>query len=168
MKKILCTFIILIGCLFASSAFADTQPFQLSLIPDVAIHPKTTHISGVSLGIWSENPQTAIALGVVNGSRGKSSGISLGFLANYAESYQGAHLAHIANYSSGEFSGFQLAAFNYAEKLHGLQLGFVNFAAATDKGLQVGLINVMKSTQGWFTNLPDEIAPVMVFVNWRF
>jgi hypothetical protein len=62
----------------------------------------------------------------------------------------------------------QLAAFNYAEKLHGLQLGFINFAAASDKGVQVGLINVMKSTKDWFVNFPDEVAPAMVFVNWRF
>lgn len=158
----------LIGCFFATAAFAASQPFQLSLIPDVAIHSKATHIQGVSLGIWSENPQSALALGVVNGSSGESTGISLGLLANYAESYKGAHLAWIANYSSGRFTGLQLAAFNYAERLNGLQLGFINFAAAAERGVQVGLINVMKSTPGWFTNLPDELAPAMVFVNWRF
>jgi hypothetical protein len=159
---------VVIGCFFASTAFAQTQAFQLSLIPDLAIHAKTTHIKGVSLSIWGENPQTALALGIVNGSTGESSGISFGLLANYAESYTGAHLAWVANYSSARFSGMQLAAFNYAERLNGLQLGFINFAAATDRGVQVGLINVMKSTQAWFTNLPDEVAPAMVFVNWRF
>jgi len=159
---------VVIGCFFASTAFAQTQAFQLSLIPDLAIHAKTTHIKGVSLSIWGENPQTALALGIVNGSTGESSGISFGFLANYAESYTGAHLAWVANYSSARFSGMQLAAFNYAERLNGLQLGFINFAAATDRGVQVGLINIMKSTQAWFTNLPDEVAPAMVFVNWRF
>ena len=160
--------LVLLGCFFATGAFAETKPFQLSLIPDVAIHTKTTHIQGVSLGIWSENPQTALAFGVVNGSTGNSSGLSLGLLANYAENYEGAQLAWIANYSSARLSGLQMAAFNYAERLHGLQLGFINFAAASDKGVQVGLINVMKSTKAWFGNLPDEVAPVMVFVNWRF
>jgi len=165
MKKLL---LVLISCFFATAAFAETQAFQLSLIPDLAIHAKTTHIKGVSLSIWGENPQNALALGVVNGSTGDSSGISLGLLANYAESYEGAHLAWIANYSSVRFSGLQMAAFNYAENLHGLQLGFINFAAASDKGVQVGLINVMKSTKDWFVNFPDEVAPAMVFVNWRF
>ena len=102
MKK---SILVLLSCFLATAAFADTQPFQLSLIPDVAIHGKTTHIQGVTLGIWGENPQTALAVGVVNGSTGESSGISLGFLANYAESYQGAHLAWIANYSSARFHG---------------------------------------------------------------
>jgi len=160
--------LVLIGSFFATAAFAETQPFQLSLIPDVAIYSKNTHIKGVSLSIWGENPQTALAIGVVNGSTGDSSGLSFGFLANYAESYKGAHLASIANYSSARFTGLQMAAFNYAERLNGLQLGFINFAAATDRGVQVGLINVMKSNKAWFTNLPDEVAPAMVFVNWRF
>lgn len=160
--------LIFMSCFFVTGALAETQSFQLSLIPDIAIHSKGTHIKGVSLGIWGENPQTALALGVVNGSTGRSSGISLGLLANYAENYEGAQLAWIANYSSGSLSGLQLAAFNYAEKLHGVQIGYVNFAAASDKGVQVGFINIMKNTTEWFRNFPDEIAPVMPFVNWRF
>lgn len=155
------------GLLFATAAFAE-EPFQLSLVPDVAIHSKTTHIKGLSLSVWGENPQTAVAIGVVNGSTGESSGISLGLLANYAENYTGAHLAWVANYTSESFSGLQWAAFNYAEKFNGLQLGFINYAATTGRGVQVGLINIMKSNQTWFQKLPDEGAPAMVFVNWRF
>lgn len=165
MKKLV---LVILSCFIATGAFAETKGFQLSLIPDVAIHSKATHIKGVSLSIWGENPQTALALGVVNGSTGDSSGISLGLLANYAENYTGAQLAHIANYSSMKHSGLQLAAFNYAEELHGLQLGLVNFAGTSDKGLQVGLINIMKQTNAWFINFPNEVAPAMIFVNWRF
>jgi hypothetical protein len=165
MKKLV---LVLLGCFIATGAFAETKGFQLSLIPDVAIHSKTTHIKGVSLSIWGENPQTAFALGVVNGSTGDSSGISLGLLANYAENYTGAQLAYIANYSSIEHSGLQLAAFNYAERLHGLQLGFINFAGTSEKGVQVGLINIMNQTKKWFSNFPNEVAPGMIFVNWRF
>ena len=164
-KKLL---LALIGCLFATSALAEAKPFQLSLIPDLAIYSKSTRINGVSLSVWGENPQSALALGIVNGSSDDSSGISLGFLANYAANYQGAHLAGIANYASGRFTGLQLASFNYAERLNGLQLGFINFAATTDKGLQVGLINIMTGTKAWFTNLPNELAPGMIFLNWRF
>lgn len=164
MKRLI---MILIGCFFATSAFAS-EALQLSLIPDIAIHSKGTHIKGATIGIWSENPQTGLALGVVNGSTGASSGISLGLLANYTENYTGAHLAHIANYASGTFKGLQWAAFNYAERLHGVQLGFINFAGSTERGVQVGLINIMKSNQAWFNRLPDEIAPAMIIVNWRF
>ncbi len=164
MKKLL---LVLICCLFATGAYAETKAFQMSLIPDIAIQPSTTHIKGVSLNIWGENPQDGIALGFVNGSTGSSSGISLGFLANYTETYRGAQLG-LVNYSSVKMTGLQWGAFNYAENLHGLQLGFVNFAAASDKGLQVGFVNIMKNTKEWLSNFPEEIAPVMVLVNWRF
>ena len=98
----------------------------------------------------------------------RCSSLSFGLSANYAESEKGAHLTWIANYSSARFSGRQLAAFNDAERLNSLQLRFINFAAATDGGVQVGLIDMMKSMQAWLTNLPDEVALAMVFVNWRF
>ncbi|WP_020675380.1 LA_2272 family surface repeat-containing protein [Geopsychrobacter electrodiphilus] len=166
MKKLI---LVLIGCFLATGAVAaETQGFQLSLIPDIAIQARTTRIKGVSLNIWGENPQNAIALGLVNGSTGDSSGVSVGLLANYAETYEGAQLAWFANYSSVKLTGFQWAAFNYAAKLHGLQLGFINFAESSDKGVQVGLINIMNNTKDWFRNFPNEIAPVMVLVNWRF
>ncbi|APG25328.1 MAG: hypothetical protein PHC98_02675 [Syntrophotalea acetylenica] len=155
-------------CFLASGAFAAPQNFQLSLTPDVAIHSRSTRINGVSLGIWSQNPQNALALGIVNGSTGSSSGLSLGLLANYAENYKGAQLACIANYASGNVTGLQWAAFNYAGNLHGLQLGFVNFADNADKGVQIGLINIMNANKRWFGNLPNEVAPAMVFVNWRY
>jgi hypothetical protein len=165
MKKWL---LLLICCFFATGVFASTQKFQLSLTPDIAIHSEETRIGGVSIGIWSQNPQDAFALGIVNGSTGTSSGLSLGLLANYAENYKGAQLAWLANYASGEATGLQLAAFNYATKLHGLQLGFVNFADTCDKGIQIGLINIMNQTKEWFTNFPNEVAPGMVLVNWRY
>ncbi len=155
-------------CFFATGAFAETQPFQLSVTPDLAIHSRATHIAGVSLGIWSENPQNAIALGVVNGSTGNSSGLSLGLLANYSENYKGAQLAWLANYSSGTFTGVQWSAFNYAARLNGLQLGLINFAETSEKGVQIGLINIMKETKQWFSNFPNEVAPAMVLVNWRY
>ena len=165
MKKLL---FVIILCCFSTGALAETKGFQLSLIPDIAIQPKTTQIEGVTLGLWSENPQNALALGIVNGSTGNSSGLTLSLLGNYSESYKGAQLAWIANYAKGEVKGLQLAAFNYASRLHGLQLGLINYAEASDKGVQIGLVNIMNETQKWFGNLPNEVAPGMVFVNWRF
>jgi len=160
--------LVLTCCFFATGAYAETRSFQLSLTPDIAVHSRTTHIDGVSLNIWGENPQNAVALGIVNGSTGNSSGLSLGFLANYAESYKGAQLSMIANYASGMFTGLQWAAFNYAGKLHGVQLGLVNFAETSDKGVQIGFVNIMNQTKQWFSNFPNEVAPVMVFLNWRY
>ena len=165
MKKLL---FVVILCCFPTGALAETKGFQLSLTPDIAIQTKTTQIEGVTLGLWSENPQNALALGIVNGSTGDSSGLALSFLANYSENYKGAQLAWIANYSKGKVEGLQWAAFNYASTLHGLQLGFINYAERSNKGLQVGFINIMNETQKWFGNLPNEVAPGMIFVNWRF
>jgi hypothetical protein len=155
-------------CFFATGAFAASNSFQARITPDVAIHSRNTRIAGLSLGIWSQNPQDAVTLGIVNGSTGTSTGLSLGFLANYAQNYQGLQLAFLANYAEGQATGVQGAAFNYATSLHGLQLGFINFADSCDKGVQVGLLNIMNQTKGWFTDLPNEVAPGMVFINWRF
>ena len=149
MKKIV---LVLLGCLIATGAFAETKGFQLSLIPDVAIYSKTTYIKGASLNVWGENPQNAFALGLINGSTGNSSGFSLGLLVNYADSYR----------------GFQIAPINYASRLQGLQLGLVNMAMTAEEGVQIGVINIISQTDKWFSNFPNEVAPGMVFVNWRY
>jgi len=162
-KKI---FLVLICCLFATGVYAETKPFQLSLTPEIALQSQTTSIKGLSLNIWGENQQTGFALGFVNGSKGDSSGLSLG-LVNYGESYTGAQVGFV-NYTSAELIGVQWGWVNYAEKVRGVQLGLVNIAATADKGLQLGLVNIMKESKTWFTEFPREVAPAMVLANWRF
>jgi hypothetical protein len=162
MKKLVIAVLI---CLVASSAYAESKPFQLSLVPDVAIHSKDTHIKGVTLNIWGQNPQSAFALGFVNGSTGDSKGFSWG-LVNYAESYNGVEVGWV-NYATGNFTGVQSGFFNYAVKLKGLQLGAINYAKKAESGVQIGLINIISQNQ-WFTGFPNELAKGMVFVNWRF
>jgi hypothetical protein len=56
---------------------------------------------------------------------------------------------------------------NYAGKLAGLQLGLVNYATTVDSGVQIGLANIMPENR-WFTGLPGELAPGMIFLNWHF
>jgi hypothetical protein len=159
--------LVLFCCFFASPAFAQTANFQLSLTPDIAIHSRAARINGISLGIWTENPQSAVTPGIVNGSTGPAPACPSGFWRTNAENYSGAHLAFV-NYSSGRFTGLQWGAFNHATRLRGLQLGFVNFTDTTDKRIQVGLVNIMNENQRWFSGLPNEVAPVMVLVNWRY
>ena len=149
MKK---TLLALLGCLIATGSYAETEGFQMSLIPDVAIHSKTTYIKGASINVWGENPQNAFALGLINGSTGNSSGFSLGLIVNYADSYK----------------GFQIAPINYASRLQGLQLGLVNMTMTAEEGVQIGVINIISQTDKWFSNFPNEVAPGMVFVNWRY
>ncbi len=150
----------------ASGALAESSPFQLSLTPQIAIQDRDIMIEGLSLGIWSENPQKALSLGVVSGSTGKSVGFSWSFLLNYADSYKGVHWSSV-NYTKDYFFGWQWGFLNYARKIKGLQLGMVNFAETADTALQLGLVNVINENK-WFKEFPDELARGMVLVNWRF
>lgn len=184
MKKLLT---VLAGVIGVSSVMAS-EPVQLSLTPEFAIYDRSERIEGVALSIWGENPQSAFALGFVNGSTGDSVGLSVG-LVNYADSYTGCQWSFV-NYTSGDFTGwqggpffgllvsavnytegtmkgFQCGLVNYAGTLNGLQLGFVNYAEAPESGVQIGIVNIMPENE-WFSRLPDELAPGMVLVNWHF
>jgi hypothetical protein len=185
MKKILSAFAVL---MIAGGAAAETKPFNASITPDVAVYDRSETIQGVTLSIWGENRQTALALGLVNGSIGQSAGVSAGLL-NYTDHYKGLQWG-VVNYASGDFSGWQGGPFagllvsamnytggtmtglqiglmNYAGNLSGLQVGLVNYASGAHAGLQLGLINIIPQNK-WFTNLPNELGPAMIFVNWRF
>ncbi len=172
-----------LAVLATASAMAQTEPFQASVTPDIAVHDSSTEIRGLTLSLWGENPQHSLAFGIANGMRGESSGFSLGFLLNYADDYRGVMWACVnytegdvlgwqgafANYSGGSMTGLQTGWVNYAQQMKGLQLGLFNFVEQVDETLvQVGLLNVIRSNQQWFANFPDEVAPAMVFVNWRF
>ncbi len=173
--------VVLIGFLFAGTALAAGKPFQLSLTPDIAIYNRGQRINGLTIGIWSENPQSALALGIVNGSTGRSSGLSLALILNYADNYKGVHWAPvnytkgdflgwqggIVNYTAGTMKGLQTGVVNYAGSLTGLQLGLINYAETAESGVQIGLVNIIPSNR-WFSGLPNELAPGMIFVNWRF
>lgn len=172
----------ILACIMvATGAMAGSKPLQLSLTPDIAIYDRTERIEGLCLSLWGENPQTALALGFVNGSTGQSAGVSWAFILNYADSYKGIQWA-LVNYTKGDFlgwqaglvnytdglmKGLQTGTVNYAGKLTGLQLGLVNYAATAETGVQIGLVNLIPQNE-WFSKLPNELAPGMIFVNWRF
>lgn len=175
--------IVCLGLLLAASgAFAMGHPIQLSLTPEIAVYDRNDMVEGLDLGLWGENPQKALALGIVNGSTGDSAGFSLGLLLNYAGNYSGIQWAPInyvsadffgwqaglVNYSAGAMLGFQSGLINYAGRLRGLQLGIINYAETASSGLQVGLLNVIPTNTRWFTGLPGELAPGMAFLNWSF
>jgi hypothetical protein len=157
------------------------QPIQLSLTPDVALFDRSEKIEGLALSIWGENPQKALALGFVNGSTGQSAGLSLAFILNYADDYKGLQWAAVnyteadflgwqlafVNYTGGTMKGLQTGWVNYAGKLTGLQFGLVNFAESAETGVQIGLVNLIPAN-AWFSELPDQLAPGMIFLNWGF
>jgi len=171
----------------ATSQAADTASnsdgsvgFQLALTPDIALHSKDTTVRGVALQIWGENPTHGLTLGIVNGSKGESSGFSWALGVNYAESYTGVHWALVnvstekfvgwqaaaVNYSQGTFEGFQLGFVNIAQDANGLQLGAVNYTENL-RGVQIGFLNIVKNN-GWFDEFPDKLATAFPFVNWSF
>lgn len=168
--------------MLSSGIMAGTHPFNLSLTPDIAVYDRTETIEGITLSVWGENPQTSLALGIVNGSTWQSAGLSWALFLNYADDYKGIQWAPInytkgdffgwqdgfVNYSGGNMRGLQMGFVNYAGRVTGLQLGFVNFANDADAGVQIGIVNIIRSNTNWFTDLPEELAPAMLFVNWRF
>ncbi len=151
----------------ATTVMAGSQPIQLSLTPDIAIHDRSETIEGLTLSIWGENRQSSLALGIVNGSTGQSVGLGLGLILNYADRYTGVHLAPI-NFAKGSFFGLQAGCINYAAHMKGVQLGFINYAETAQTGVQIGLVNILSQNKQWFGNFPDEVAPGMVLLNWRF
>ncbi len=162
MKKVL----LLTALVAAITTVKAGEPFfQASLTPDIAIYSKTTEISGITLSIWGENPQSSLALGFVNGSTGDSQGVALGFFVNYSDSYTGLDWAML-NWSKQKFVGVQLGAVNVANEYHGLQWGFVNYAANL-RGVQIGFANIAVNNP-WFKEFPDKLATGFPFVNWSF
>ena len=187
MKKLLaCLATVLVS---TAAMAAETKPINLSLTPDIAVFDRSERIEGLALNIWGENPQSALALGLVNGSTGRSAGLNVGIL-NYADTYKGLQwglvnytkqdlvgwqggfffgvVGSVVNYTGGTMKGFQAGAVNYAGRLSGLQLGVVNYAKEADAGVQIGIVNIIRQNTAWFTELPDELAPAMIIVNWRF
>ena len=164
MKKL-----ILITTLVISAAglqAADAPFFQAALTPDIALYSKTTEISGISLDIWGENPQHSFNLGFVNGSTGDSGGFSLAFFVNYADAYTGVEWSMV-NVCRTSFVGWQAGVFNYSEgNFKGLQMGIVNYAENLH-GVQMGFANIAKNN-GWFNELPDQLATGFPIVNWSF
>ena len=181
MKKILILISLGIIMVTAGQAIAEEwQPIQLGITPDIAIFDRNTRIKGFTLDIWGENPQDALAIGIVNGSSATSAGFSLG-VVNYADSYNGVQLSlfnyakdnfagwdiSIANVTRGSMKGLQTGVVNYAGNLTGLQLGAVNYAEKASGGVQIGVINIIPENQ-WFTDFPSGLAPGMIIFNWRF
>ena len=178
MKKLLAG---LVTILVAAGAMAEPKAFNLSITPDMAVYDRNTVIEGATFSIWGENPQTSFALGFANGSTGQSAGLDWGLILNYADSYKGVKWGMInytkeesfgwdagfANYTKNLSTGLFSGIVNYSGRLKGLQFGIVNYAESTDVGVQIGLVNIIRTNNNWFSDLPNAMAPWMIFVNWR-
>lgn len=72
-------------------------------------------------------------------------GIQMGGLYNSADYTRGAQFSLGANVAKEKARGFQMGAFNYASRLSGVQLGFINVVDSLEKGATIGLINIVKN-----------------------
>jgi hypothetical protein len=94
------------------------------------------HINGKTVGMQ--------AAGVVNVSEDSVRGVQLAGIFNYTKEFRGFHAAGIGNIATGTVEGLQAAGiFNYAKKLKGVQVGVVNIADSSD-GYSIGLFNLVK------------------------
>jgi len=155
MKKIMAATVVLLAG--ASASFAGESSFgKLSLFDEIA-YPKVKTVNGVELGlIYSKTPQIR--------------GLQWNFIYNKSEDLMGVQMAFVnsADTAAGlqdgvvnitrDMKGVQFGFVNYAEKFSGFQLALVNYTVVMEKGLQIGLVNIIKNSK----------LPVMVIVNARF
>ncbi|HEY0066103.1 MAG TPA: STN and carboxypeptidase regulatory-like domain-containing protein, partial [Flavisolibacter sp.] len=82
--------------------------------------------------------------GVYNHVSGTMKGTQFAGVANYAlDKASGTQLASVANFSNRGIDGTQISAiFNYAKKLNGVQIGLINVCDSSD-GYSIGLINIV-------------------------
>ena len=155
MKKLIIAAVLLLAGGSASFA-ADPSWFKLSLL-DTAAYPQVNAVNGIEVGlIYSNTPAlTGVQGTFIYGRTAKLDGLQIGLVTS-ADTAAGMQWGGVN--MAKEMKGAQIGWINYAEKFTGFQLGFVNYAAVMSKGLQIGLVNIIKNST----------LPVMVIVNARF
>jgi len=145
MKKLYLSILIAFMVIIPENLFAQDNPFQLSLFNPVQIVPENESINGIRLNlIFTKNFNvTGFDLGLVNVTTGKQLGVQWGAVDITDGGFTGWQGGWIVNISKGDFVGLQSAFVNYhGGYFNGLQISIVNYAA-TLKGLQLGIINII-------------------------
>lgn len=155
MKKILAA-VVLVGAL-AMTASAQKSPIKVSLWGPIAWPGINAEITGLDVGIGSTTASLkGLQWDFIYGHAVEMKGVQSAIVARAGDA-TGAQLGFI-NWAD-DIYGLQWGFVNYTKNFSGLQLGFVNYAEHIDKGLQIGLVNIIRNN-GWL--------PVMVFVNGKF
>ena len=140
--KFCSTIIIIISIISVTSA--QEKPIQLSLFNPIQIVPENQSVSGLRFNlIYGKNTNvTGLDLGLVNQSTGLQNGVQWGGV-NLTDGGVTGWQAGFVNISKGSSVGLQTGAVNYHQgHFNGLQFSIVNYAA-TLKGLQLGIINII-------------------------
>ena len=138
---------------------AQDKPIQIALFNPVQIFDENTSITGIRLNlIYGKNTQVSgLDWGLVNHiTSGVSMGVQFGLVGIVDADYIGWQDNGV-NITKGKFEGLQWGVVNYAGTISGVQIGIVNYATNMTKGLQIGLINIIKQG-GQF--------PFFPIVNW--
>jgi hypothetical protein len=140
-------------------------------------------IVGGLMNVTGDDAQGLIVSGLANVTAHRANGLQVSGLMNVAgDQMQGMQVTTLLNVSgrrtrglqvaalgniSVSMRGWQLAAFNYAKMLHGLQTGALNYADSISHGLQVGVVNYSRHhgvQQLGLVNLhPDTRIQAMVY-----
>ena len=164
MKRIYFLFALAVGSfliLSADKTAAQDKPVQLALFNPIQIFDENTSITGLRINLlYGKNASvTGLDWGLVNHmTSGVSKGVQFGLVGIVEADYMGWQDNGI-NITKGKFEGLQWGVVNYAGTISGVQLGLINYAANMTKGLQIGLINIIKQG-GQF--------PFFPIVNWAF
>ncbi len=146
---------------FGSNINAQERPIQISLFTPVQIFPASYSITGIRLNlIYGRNASVSgLDIGLVNQTTaGISKGVQWGVVSINDNQFMGWQ-NNFVNITKEKCEGFQWGLVNYAGTMSGFQLGLVNFAGTMNKGLQIGLVNIINHG-GQF--------PVFPIVNWAF
>ena len=154
MKKLIAVAAIILAGVSTSFA-GDTSWGKLSLFDTIA-YPNVKTLKGVELGlIYSKTPEVR--------------GLQWNLIYNKSEDMEGVQLAFVnsADAAAGlqygcvnltkDMKGVQLGFVNVADKFSGFQFALVNYTKVMEKGLQLGLVNIIKNSK----------LPVMVVANAR-
>ena len=157
------------------------QPFQLSLLPAIGtqgpLSPQivnkisvniiggyTAGLNGVEMGgiinIEKKDVEGVQAAGIVNVVGGHVEGVQLAGSHNIVlDSLKGLQAAGICN-TARQVSGVQIAGvINITRRLKGLQIGVVNIADTSD-GYSIGLVNLSRNGIREFSMFADEASPL--------
>ena len=145
----------------ANKIVAQDKPIQIALFNPIQLFNENTSITGLRINLLYGKNTTVSGLdwGLVNHmTSGVSKGVQFGLVGLVEASYVGWQ-DNCVNITKEKFEGLQLGIVNYAGTVSGVQIGLVNYAANMSKGLQIGLVNIIKQG-GQF--------PFFPIVNWAF
>lgn len=157
----------------AGPARASDKPIQLALFDPAQMVRNDQAVTGLRVDvIYGKNAKmTGLEIGIVNHTTGEQSGFTYGAVS-YVEGAFTGWQDNVVNIADARFLGLQSGAFNQSKDGHGVQFGFVN---VTDRmsGLQVGIVNYTKVMEkglqiGVGNIITEGGIPFLPIVNWRF